>query len=260
LFIQVSQEVWLEPIPTYGSLFIAKAGSAHANPERWVAVLVGTMDVVLTYFLAVRLLHSSSLGCVAAILLLCSPAHVIYSRIAPTDGVWVLPFVLVWLLALTTLLGKASRPALTIGGAALAASVYSEPSAALLMLILLLIAVVGAFRANRLSWNEARLVAGVVAIGLMPLVAWYVIYPSSYPDTLGRWVLHPAHIRNPVALAQAVTNWYSLTTWVGTYWDFFNPAHLLFAPSAPAWAGVFLLPVGVSIGVGCHEMTRQRHN
>src|SRR5262249_15731332 len=68
-------------------------------------------------------------------------------------------------------------------------------------------------------------------------------YPSSYADTLGRWLLHPAHIRSPIAWAASVTNWFSVTEWIDLYWDFLSPAHLFANPQAPAWVGVFLAPV-----------------
>ena len=257
LLLHVSEETWLEPFPTYLAALMTTRRADPIDQLRWIAVLVGMLNVLFIYVLASRLFVSRAYGFLAAALLLLNPAHFTYSRIVVRDGVWMLPFVLVALIAFTMFLQVGKPWALMISSAALGASAYTQPAAALAAPLLMLAELLGLHRAKRLTRANAQLACGAFAVTLTPLLAWFLRYPSTYLDTFGRWFLHPAHLRNPVAWLQAATNWYTLTVWLGTYWDFFSPAHLLVNDKAPAFVGVFLLPVGVFIAYGVVESSLQ---
>jgi hypothetical protein len=95
--------------------------------------------------------------------------------------------------------------------------------------------------------------AATFAILLVPLLLWFARYPATYPDTFGRWVLHPAHLRNPIVWFQAVANWGTASTVAALFWNFFSPSHLFLTPDAPGLCGLFLTPVVVPIAVGLYH-------
>jgi hypothetical protein len=100
--------------------------------------------------------------------------------------------------------------------------------------------------------------AGAAAAVLAPLVVWFMLHPSIYADTFGRWVLHPAHMRNPADWARSLTNWNGLTVVTQVAWDFFNPATLFLSHGTPALPAMFLLPTVVLLGAGLSEVARHR--
>ena len=146
---------------------------------------------------------------------------------------------------------------LAVGAAALAASSYAQPSA---VLMAPLFAAIGAFaihRIGRLRLADVRLAVAAFMAVLVPLLLWIAMHPSSYPETLGRWALHAAHVHNPVAWAEAAGNWKTLAVTSGVFWDFFSPSNLFFNPAAPGFAGVFLLPTALLIGLGVSDVLRR---
>ena len=110
--------------------------------------------------------------------------------------------------------------------------------------------------------RSARLFA-VTALGfilpLLLLAPWYLQYPRTYIETVGRWGVHPAYLRNPLEGLRALASWNSLTTRAGIFWDYFNPSYLFFMGS-PNQTGpgdhtaVFLLPVAVFLVVGFAQL------
>jgi hypothetical protein len=222
-----------------------------------LARLAGTLDLVLVFVFARRLFRDTTLGVLAALFLMCDPAHFSYSRLASDDGVWAVPFVLGWLIALEAYVETPSRPAIVGAALALGAGVYTQPSAPLLMLLLAIASAVVLRARGILNRADAAAAAATFALVLMPLAVWFAWHPSAYVDTWGRWVLHPAHIRNPVEWARSVTNWLSLSVWSSVFWDFFSPSHLIASATAPAFAGVFLVPVCAFMAVGATALARQ---
>jgi len=74
------------------------------------------------------------------------------------------------------------------------------------------------------------------------MIPWFVAHPETYPDTIGAWLIHKAHIRNPVDGLRALANWNMLGTRVSIYWELFNPTALLF--------GALLTPLALLIPIG----------
>ena len=210
-----------------------------------LATIAGMADVVLLFLVAHRLFKRVSTAVVAAAFLLTTPAHFTYSGASGEDGVWVVPFVIAWWLLSAIFLETRSRAALAAAAASLAAAFYTEPAAPMLVVLLACAAVVVARSDERVTRPEIAIAAGTMALVLSPVAIRLAMHPRSYADTYGRWLLHPAYIRNPFEWLRVVTNWFNLTTWTGVFWDFFSPAHLLANASARAFAGVFLLPVGL---------------
>ena len=94
-----------------------------------------------------------------------------------------------------------------------------------------------------------------------PLLLWYARHPGTYPDTWGRWVLHAAHLRNPVVWLQSL-HWDRLGNVAKLFSDFFAPSHLFLTPGAPGLCGMFLTPAAIPISVGVYAAIRRtdRHD
>src|SRR5262249_48293252 len=160
-------------------------------------------------------------------------------RSGAADGVWIVPPLVVSLIALTQFVQTRSQRALAVAGAALASCAYTQPSGALLVVIVSIAAAIALGRAELLNGRDALRSAGAAAVVALPMALWFALHPASYVDTLGRWFLPPAYIRNPWSLVVRLTNWFSLAEWASIYWNFFDPTDLLYSATAPASAGIF---------------------
>src|SRR5262245_23950055 len=117
-FVRVSSEHWLPPVPAYTTLAIATVHRAEP-PGRQSAAVFGALGVVLTYAFASDLFRQRAFGWMAALLLLSNPAYVASARNGALDGVWVIPPLLLSLLAVRSFAETGSDRSLAGGAAAL---------------------------------------------------------------------------------------------------------------------------------------------
>lgn len=259
LFVHADGDLWLSPLPVYATAVLMKlvpSASAHA---RWAAAIFGVIDGLLFYLLAVRWFRRPAVGFMAALVLLITPSHAFFSRTATLEGIWQVPFILGWAIGMTALTDRRSPRArwiLAAGAASLAASAYTQPSAALMAPLFAIVSVVIFCRAD--GWRiRDGIPAGVAFVALLlPLLVWYARFPGTYPDTFGRWVLHPAHLRNPIVWMQALSNWHRLANTAALFWDFFVPSHLFLTPDAPGLCGMFLSLTVVPMVCGVVALVR----
>jgi len=259
LFVHIDAERWLAPVPVYATAAVIRLAPTMSEPARRVAVAFGAMNVLLIFLLVSGSTSSAVVGLAAALALLVTPSHVQFSRTAATEGIWSLPFVLGWALGLTALAEQPSRRArwrLAAGTAALAASAYTQPSAALMMPMLAGVTAVMFLHSGQWRWRDGIPAAATFVVVLLPIALWYLRFPATYPDTFGRWVLHPAHLRNPIAWLGALSNWGSLSSAAALFWGFLSPSHLFLTPDAPGRCGVFLTPLVLPMVAGLYESTR----
>jgi len=262
VFVHVDAERWLAPVPVYASAAVMTLMPSTPVPGRWMAVLFGVIDVLLLSVLVARVVPGWWTGFATALVLLATPSHLLFSRTAAPEGIWPLPFVLGWAVGLTALIERPSPRArwmLAAGAAALAASTYTQPSSALMMPMLFVVTAVMFLLAEEWGLRDGIAAAATFAILLVPLLLWFARYPATYPDTFGRWVLHPAHLRNPIVWFQAVANWGTASTVAALFWNFFSPSHLFLTPDAPGLCGLFLTPVVVPIAVGLYHAFQPSH-
>lgn len=259
LFLHADGELWLSAIPVYAAAALITIVPAGANQARWAAASFGAIDILLLYVVVVRCVRLRMVGVFAALVLLLTPSHLRFSGTAAIDGIWQVPFILGWALGMTVLTQPPSRRARWIvaaGAVSLAASTYTQPSAALMMPLFALVSAFALWRADGWRLRDALPAAMAFAVALLPLLIWFAQFPGSYPDTLGRWVVHPAHLRNPIDWLRALTNWHRVANAVKLFWDFFVPSHLFLAPDAPGLCGMFLTLTAVPLAFGVREVVR----
>jgi hypothetical protein len=148
------------------------------------------------------------------------------------------------------------RPALAIGAIAAAALAYAQPSSALLVPLFATLSLVVLYKAGQWHWRDVRPACVVFVITLAPLALWFVLHQSAYPDTFGRWLVHLAHVRQPLAGLRAATSGLTVASVSATYWDYFSPAYLFMNGNAGGFAGVFLIPVAGLLIAGGWTITR----
>ncbi len=255
VFVRLSSELWLPPVPVYTTLAIATVRRTEP-PGRQTAAAFGALGVVLTYAFASDLFRRRAFGWIAALLLLSNPAYVASARSGALDGVWVIPPLLLSLLAVRSFAETGSHRSLAAAAAALVGCAYTQPSGAFLGVIAGTTAVTGLGRARLLGIRDTWRAALAAAAVALPIALWFVLHPASYVDTLGRWFLHPAYIRNPWSLVLRLMNWFSLAEWASIYWNFFDPTRLLYSAAGPASAGTFLMAVGVFLGMAAYDLAR----
>jgi hypothetical protein len=257
LFVEGLGKTFYAPVPVYAAV-VADAVTVSPSSFRMAAAAVAVASVLLTYFAAKHVFGSVPLATMAAASVLATPAHVALGRTYTHEGIWHVPFVCGWLLSVVGILRRREqfRRPLAICTALIAASVYSQPSAAIASLILVALTAMALYQSGPLAWRDLRPSIVAVAVLSAPLLVWFSRHPSTYGDTFGSWLLHLAHIRSPSAWWLAVSHPDLWTEFSETYWNFFSPTHLLVSETAPALAGVFLLPVGVLAAIGVYAGLR----
>ena len=259
LFVRVSSDLWLPPVPVYTTLAVATVRRVE-QPGRQEAAVFGAIGVVLTYVFASALFGRRSFGWIAAILLVCNPAYVASARSAAVDGVWVIPPLLLSRIAVWRFAETASQRSLAIAAGALVVCAYAQPSGASLVAIAGATVLTGLVQTRLLTARDSLRAAIASAAATLPIAFWFAIHPASYIDTLGSWFLHPAYIRHPWSLVLRLMNWVSLADWASIYWNFFDPTHLLYSEAGPASAGTFLMAFGVLWGVAANDLARPQRS
>jgi hypothetical protein len=246
------------PVPVY-AVGTLQAISPTVN-ARWAAVVAAAIDIALLFIVAEQLFASRSWALLAALLLLCTPAHITYSRLAVHAGIWHLPFMLGWLTTVVYCRDR-SRPAVSdwrfaLGAALLVASIYTQPFAAALVPVFGAIGLATVARANCLSRRALWIACAATVLVVLPAGVMFARFPETYAGTFGEWTIHSAHLRNPIVWVQDVLNRPSLAISAMVWWDFFSPGHLAVNPSAAGLAGVFLSPVALLVAVGCYAAVK----
>ena len=225
LFFQVSGEDWLQPGAVYLTAAARHIGGGDAS-ARLATVIVAAINIALVFLCARRVFASRLAGALAPLLLLATPAHIMFGR-SGTDALFTIPFVLLWLLALLCHWESGTTGSIIAAGAALGAGVYMNRAAPLTMGFLLMLSV-ATLIGNGRSWRSVWMIVSAFGAWLLPAAAWFALHQETYPDTFGRWAVFLAHIRNPIDGVRAFVNWNTLGSRASLYWGFLDPAWLFF--------------------------------
>lgn len=245
------------PLPFYATVLTEPWWRHEPTRARYLAASAGAFAVSLIY-LAARPVASNALAMLAAVLLATTPAFVAHSRMIVDEGVWAVPFVLAFVAGVSRWLVDTQRRVshLAVAAAILVAAAYAQPSGALIA-----VCVAGAsalvIAAASPTRREMATTASAIAIVLAPAAVTVLATPAVYADTFGAWLLHQAHLGNPIAWARALANHNAMRQTADAFWDFFSPAHLLFRDRAPALAGFFLFASGVLAVLGARAVVRR---
>jgi 4-amino-4-deoxy-L-arabinose transferase-like glycosyltransferase len=246
------EHVWFQPMLVYVTAALLQVLPLSQSAVRLPSAAIGTLDVLLLYFLASRLFCSRWYGLAAAILLALTPAHVIHSRLA-MDFIYPLPFVLGWLLCLVIYVERPRLLVLFAGTSLLGIGFYSYIASVMMMPIYLLLTWYTLFATSTRSARPYVAAAAGFAWPLIWLAVWLPAHASLVADTLARYHISSGILR-PTALTDRIS----------VYWRFFDPAFLFLVggytrmTNSTRLVGVFLLPLMVFIPLGVMHIANRR--
>lgn len=248
-YIHASADFWLAPALLRASAITVKMVPA-ASP-RSLSVAFGAADVALLYIVALRLFGRVSVAVMSALMLLFTPAHAAFSRTAPVEGIWPVPFVLIWAAALAWFAEHRAPPSrwyLAAGSAALVFAAWLQPTAAILVVAFGGVTLATAHIVGRLTLRDL-LPAGLTAAALALPIAWWSWAPGPDGVSFARWMILRARadVRAAQIAAQVLDG----------FWEFFQPSHLFLIPEQRALAGLFLTGMVAPITLGAYALFRR---
>lgn len=263
LFVQSDGETWRQPLPIYAAALAVKLAPDRPWAVRLPSLAVASVSVALMYIVGLALFRTWRGALGAGLLLALTPAHYVYGRIG-AEAIFVLPFALLWLVGLLSYLARPRPRPLVLATFSLGLGAYANQSAPLTMAGLWVCTLVALGLEGTRSLRPWLLAAAGFAVPLVPMAAWFLAYPTTYPDTMGRWAIHAAHLRNPADLWLATINRNTLGVRLSLFWNFYNPAVLFFGRDAPGFEftrAVAPLPAAFAVLLPLGAMalrTRQR--
>jgi 4-amino-4-deoxy-L-arabinose transferase-like glycosyltransferase len=244
LLVHAGGERWLQPIPLYMTIAFMKVGARAETAARLTSAVAGALSAWLLYLLAARLFSTARAAALAAVFFVWSPAYLTLGS-AGDPSLLVVPAVLAWLLAVAICLERPRPGVLALGAAALATGAYAQPAGVMTVPVFFALGLI------ILAWRrvECRLYAAAVLGLTMPLMGfglWYWQHPETWVDTMGRWAIHLAHVRNPWHGVIAFTSWDVVGRRAGDYWHSFNPVYLFLSGPVFVAAAGLLWPFGLA--------------
>ena len=209
--------------------------------------IIAVVNVVLTFLVARRLFQSTTMGLVAAGLLLLTPIHFIRGRML-LSPLYSIPFILAWLWSLARFEEERTSRRLVMAAVWLGLGVYSYLGAVVMMPIYLAVTLgIGYWR---LGTAPAMKAAAAFGATLVPMVLWYVTHPERNTQIVSAYQLD--------ANAEPL-----LTRWVRLYWSFFDPSFLFVSgDSTPInstrEAGFFPMAFAILLPIGIVAVLRAR--
>jgi 4-amino-4-deoxy-L-arabinose transferase-like glycosyltransferase len=242
MYFQMEASVWFHPVGVYLPALAFKLWEVSSTALRTPMALVGVLDVVLIYFIALRMFRHHAQALVAGALLATAPAHFIHSRMA-VDYLLPTPFVLGWCLLLLRALDRRSHVLMFAATSMLGAGCYSYIAAAALMPMFLVVTLAV------LSVEGWALPAIALAVGgfAWPLVpgGWFVgSHPEMLASTLGRYGVAGNELDPVQRIRETLTPWF-ISDRANLYMTFFSPGYLFVTGGGGLFgstrtAGVFL--------------------
>lgn len=253
---------WYQPTLFYLIALVLKVLPPSESSIRIPTAVIGLVDVLLIYVLAMRLFPDPLYAALAALMLALSPAHFIFSRQA-LDYICPLPFVFGWLLCLVVFLETGRSWLLLAAGALLGVGFYSYIAAWVMMPMYVILTVIAQRLSRRGSMGTSVAAAVGFALPLLIVVPWLWSHPEMLRDTIGRYKVYDARHLSPLQGAKDFLNYNNVQERISVYWDYFNPAYLFFAggsnlTTSTRKVGVFLLPVSLFLVAGIYDLWRRR--
>lgn len=191
---------------------------------RTPTTLVAVLNIVLMFFAARALFHSTWAGVLAAVLLMLSPVHFIRGRLL-LSPLYSIPFVLAWLWTLARFAEQPTARRFAAACVWLALGMYSYLAAVVMMPLYLLMSIGIAMRPLRA--RSVLIAAVVMTLCLLPMAAWYLTHPERNAQIVSAYQL--AGDDGPAAVQSVLT---ILGNSVHLYWSFFDPSYLFVSGDA----------------------------
>ena len=254
-FSETGFEAGRDPIVIYATAAMLALRPLSESAVRMPTALVGVLSVLLMFLLARRLFGSDAIGLAAAAMLALTPAHFINSRLV-LSIVYPVPFILGWLLCLSSFAGREDRRQLQAAAFVLGVGVYSYLASALMMPLYLLLTLwfINERAGGRWMWRAVA----AFGVALIPLVLWQIAHPNRYADLVSayRSVRRARRLGEPVQRSRPEpANQRLLAT--------FSPDYLFISgdsrmTNSTRHAGMFPFAFAVLVPLGIWDIARGR--
>jgi hypothetical protein len=251
---------WFTPVIFYLSALCQTLLPFSEGTVRLPSVLVGTLDVVLMFFLARALFHDEMLGLVAAALLAMTPSHFMLSRLG-MDYPYVLPFILGWLVSLTRATDNDRAAPLVAAGLCLGFGVFSYIAAVVMMPLYVALTLLWLWLHNRSRRAYAAVLAGFALPMLLLLLPWLVSHPTAIADTAQRYDVYDAQKQTALQGFRGFFSYPNVDRLASLFWTYFSPSFLFLSGGLHSMfstrsIGFFLLPVAILLPVGIQHLLK----
>ena len=255
LYFPVGATSWYQPVIVYLTAVVLKLVPLSEASLRSPTVLIAVADIVLMFLVARRLFTSNLFGCFAAVLLALTPGHFIHARYG-MDYLYPVPFALGWLLCLVSYVDRPRVSVLLVALAVLGVGFYSYIASIVLMPLYVAITCLVLFREGAPASTFGIVAAGFLP-WLIPFVWWAAGHPRAFDATITKYALFDVQHLNAIQGVRSLISYASVSERLSRYWNFFNPAFLLFGsgiklPFSTNLVGVFLFPFGALLPLGLY--------
>ena len=222
---------------------------------RTPTAMLAVLNLLLVFFAARALFHSTWAGVLAAAMLAFTPIHFMRGRLL-LSPLYSIPFILGWLWSLRRFEQHPSARAFVAVCAWLAIGMYSYLAAVVMMPVYLLMTLAVAGRSFR--WRGIALAAATLAVCLVPMAAWYLTHPERNAQIVSAYQLSAGTGVSRIALVIAAAG-----KSLNLYWRFFDPSYL-FVSGDPSLinstrsSGLFPMAFAVLWPVGAVALVRSR--
>jgi 4-amino-4-deoxy-L-arabinose transferase-like glycosyltransferase len=240
-----SSRIWWQPVLIYLIAAVLRVAPLSEWSVRLPIAALALLNVGLVYLIGRRLFANAWYGVLAALILVMTPAHLIFGRMA-SDYFCPVPFALIWLWCLLRCLQTEARWMPAVTGLVLGIGLYSYIASWLIMPFYFVVTQIALWLSRKPLRAHVSLALGF-ALPLLALVPWIVLHPETPGDTFRGY---------------AVSTSFRLAERVSLYWDYFNPSYLFFSGGSDLmWAtrraGVFALAVAVLLPCGIWSIARK---
>src|SRR5262249_17227246 len=142
----------------------------------------------------------------AAVMLALSPSHLIFSRQA-LDYICPIPFVLVWLAMLPSVINLASVRAAATAGLVLGLGLFSYIAAWVMMPVYAVLSIIAVSTRSRRGRFMMPVVAVTFALPFVILGLWLWNHPQMFEDTVARYGIYDAKHLGPFRGAKDFLNY-----------------------------------------------------
>ena len=252
---------WYQPMLFYLTALVLRFLPLSEASIRLPTAIVGVLDVMLVYPVANRLFKSKWYATLGSLLLLLTPAHLIFSR-QGLDYICLLPITLGWLWCLMAAVDT-DRPSLALAcGLLLGLGVYSYIAAWILMPCFLLLTWITLYLSARRAVLSSALAGVGFALPLLALIPWLWAHPDMLRENLGRYGVYDTRHLSMLQGAKDFLNYNNVQERLSVYWDYFNPAFLFFTggsnlTTGTRRAGVFLMPMAAFLVCGGYAVAKR---
>ncbi len=253
--------MWSTPIIVYLTALVLKILPLTEEVIRIPSVIIGSLDILLIYFITIKIFKRRLYGLIASLFLLLTPPHFIHSRLL-LDNLYIVPFMLAWLLLMTIFLERKNLFVLFLATFCLGIGVHSYHASKVMMslyFLMTLIYLIPEIKRQKMLIPTALL---GFCIPLLPLIPWLSKYPDTLTDQVKYTGLYDTNL-SPLEGIKTLLTWQNLISKASIFISYFSPNFLFFSGDlslihSTREVGIFLLSYMILLPLGIINILKEQ--